>query len=112
MKSHRLLHTGKKPYACTDCGARFTDVRNYKRHRRIHDNAFPYPCTKCSKKYRHSNSLKKHVSTCHPECVPNEDTQKKTVKAKKANATSKLKSNPKTAAASAAPVPQLKENVS
>ena len=55
---------------CRDCGARFTDHRNFKRHRRIHENLFPYPCTYCEKRFRHSNSLKAHIRTHTMEPPP------------------------------------------
>jgi len=36
MKRHMLVHTGEKPYSCSDCGERFTQSGGLASHRRRH----------------------------------------------------------------------------
>jgi len=52
MKRHMLVHTGEKPYSCSDCGERFTQSGGLSGHRRRH-----CPVSKNSQSWHFCSSL-------------------------------------------------------
>ena len=47
LKSHELIHTGVKPYACSTCGNMFKQNGDLKKHKRIHTGITSYACSTC-----------------------------------------------------------------
>ncbi|XP_018583465.1 zinc finger protein 501-like isoform X1 [Scleropages formosus] len=60
LKQHQLVHSGEKPYKCSGCGKSFSRSSNLKQHERIHTGEKPYKCGQCGKNFSQRSALQLH----------------------------------------------------
>ena len=65
LKTHVLIHTGQKPFSCSECGWAFSQLGNLRAHERTHSGEKPYPCRRCTRKFTRPNLLKQHLEKIH-----------------------------------------------
>ena len=58
LNTHMRIHGGVKPFKCTQCDKSFSAVGNLNTHVRIHSGVKPFKCTQCDKSFRTVGNLK------------------------------------------------------
>ncbi|XP_039608895.1 zinc finger protein 239-like [Polypterus senegalus] len=60
LQSHKIIHTGEKPYGCSECGQVFANFSSFQRHLRVHTGKRPLACSECGKQFLDHYDLQRH----------------------------------------------------
>ncbi|XP_035204967.1 zinc finger protein 2-like isoform X2 [Stegodyphus dumicola] len=60
LKTHLILHRGKRAFVCPVCAKCFAQKGNLTVHLRTHTGECPYQCNICNKNFNHSSNLSRH----------------------------------------------------
>ena len=64
LRTHELVHSGKKPHECNTCGSKFALNSQLKSHTRVHTGETPFQCYKCGKSFKFQSSRDNHKCIC------------------------------------------------
>ncbi|PSN53736.1 hypothetical protein C0J52_02189 [Blattella germanica] len=65
LADHKRQHLGVKPFACSECGAKFLRQRELVRHKMTHSGVKKYQCPTCDKTFTRLDQLKMVHMRCH-----------------------------------------------
>ena len=65
LKRHNLIHTGKRPFECENCEAKFLSRNALGRHTLTHSGEKPFKCSQCDKEFSQNCNLKTHEIKHH-----------------------------------------------
>uniref|UniRef100_A0A3B3ZP50 Zinc finger E-box binding homeobox 1a n=1 Tax=Periophthalmus magnuspinnatus TaxID=409849 RepID=A0A3B3ZP50_9GOBI len=71
--THLAAGGGTRKFKCNECSKAFKYKHHLKEHLRIHSGEKPYECSNCHKRFSHSGSYSSHISSkkCAPAHFPN-----------------------------------------
>ncbi|XP_057324333.1 zinc finger protein 260-like [Microplitis mediator] len=68
VASHvRRFHTFERPHTCEFCSKAFYSIYSLKQHVMIHTGQKPFACSECNMKFTQKGNLAKHFSRKHPD---------------------------------------------
>ena len=69
------VHVGEKPYECSNCSFKTTQLDNLKKHNaRIHEKKKPFNCSICNKDFFEKKNLLNHTAVVHEGIKPQKNS--------------------------------------